>query len=471
MCRNECIIPDQEKRSFAGLTAGRAVGAALPGTAALPALPYVPPVLSPEPGARRPEPPQPGKEGRKRTLRAPLWASALAGTLLVQTVSSFASISVPIIGPPLMAQAGLPPESIGLVSAMSSAGICWFLACGGPMLEHHGPVRTLQIGLLCTALGLAVLSVPLGVLALAGALAVGFGIGPNTPAGSQILIRSAPPAHRTLIFSIKQAGVPLGGALAGLAVAPLVVRHGVPATLAALIALLLVTTLLVQPFRRRLDGERDAAGHPGWGRALVQPAAMMRCVSALRAHPSLPMLTAIGASFSVLQACLTAFTATYVFTRHGASLAEAGQVMAVMQAASMVGRIALGWLADRMGHALRHLGLQAIASALAVALLVAAGGQGGWVLHGCAALVGFTAIGWNGVHMAELARVAPLPLVSSVTSASSLFGFMGSICGPLLFTLLVGWSGGYALAFHLMAAQLACLGAVCLFLKAPRQAG
>lgn len=397
-------------------------------------------------------------------MKVPLWASALAGTLLVQTVCSFASISVPLLGPPLMEQAGLAPESIGLVSAISSAGICWFLACGGAMLNHHGPIRTLQIGMVCMALGLVVLAQPLGVLGLLGALAIGFGNGPNTPAGSQILIRSAPPAHRSLIFSIKQAGVPLGGAVAGLAVAPFVLAHGLSATMGMIIAVLLASCLIVQGFRRTLDGERGP-GEPRWARALIEPAAMMRCVSALKAHPSLPMLTAVGASFSLVQACLNAFTATFVYTRHGASLAEAGQVVALMQGASMFGRIVLGWVADRMGNALRHLGLQAFVSAGAVSLLATVGDQGSWLLYGCAALVGFTAIGWNGVHIAELARVAPLPLVSSVTSASSLFGFVGSVCGPLIFMLLVNWAGSYEVAFHVVAVQLACLGLVCLVAK------
>ncbi len=368
------------------------------------------------------------------------------------------------MGPPLMARAGLPPESIGLVSAISSAGICWFLACGGPMLNQHGPIRTLQLGMVCMAFGLVVLSQPLGALGLLGSLAIGFGNGPNTPAGSQILIRSAPPAHRTLIFSIKQAGVPLGGALAGLSVPYLVLTHGLPVTLGVIIAILLACCLIVQPFRVRLDGERGV-GDPRWMRALVQPAAMMSCVSSLRAHSSLPMLTAVGASFSIMQACLMTFTATYVFTRHGASLAEAGQVVAVMQGASMFGRVALGWAADRMGNALRHLGIQAILSALAVCLMVTMGGEARWILYASAALVGFTAVGWNGVHIAELARVAPLHLVSSVTSASSLFGFAGSVCGPLIFMVLVGWAGGYETAFHVMAAQLAGLGVICLVAK------
>ncbi|MFC7608789.1 MFS transporter [Teichococcus aestuarii] len=357
-------------------------------------------------------------------------------------MSSFASLVVPLLGPPLMARAGLPPESIGLVSAMTSVGICWSLACGGPMLGHHGPVRTLQIGLACMVAGLFVLSQPLGLLGLLGALAIGFGLGPNTPAGSQILMRTAPPRHRTLIFSIKQAGVPLGGALAGLVVAPLVLRYGLPATLGVVIGVILLTLLVVQPFRRRLDEPRGA-GHPGWARALVSPAGMLGSIGVLRAHSSLPMLTALGASFSMTQSCLTAFTATYAVTRHGASLAEAGLIVALMQGASMVGRIVMGWVADRMGQAMRLLVLQAGASALAVGLLVVAGGQGAWALYGCAALAGLTAIGWNGVHIAELARVAPLHQVSDVTSAASLFGFIGSIFGPLLFTLLVSWSGSY----------------------------
>lgn len=386
-----------------------------------------------------------------------MWVSALVATLIVQTVSSFASLAVPLLGPPLMARAGLPPESIGLVSALTSAGICWCLACGGPMLGHHGPIRTLQIGLACMALGLLALSQPLGLLGLLGALAIGFGAGHNTPAGSQILIRAAPPRHRTLIFSIKQAGVPFGGALAGLVLAPLVLTQGLSATLGAVIGVVLLTILLVQPFRRRLDSDRGK-GQAGWANALFSPAALGRSVGTLRAHPSLPLLTALGASFSVVQACLMAFTATYAMTRHGASLAEAGRIVAVMQVASMIGRVTLGWLADRMGHALRHLAIQAVASALAVGLLVAVGAQSTWAFYGCAALVGFTAIGWNGVHMAELARVAPLPLVSDVTSAASLFGFIGSVCGPLIFTLLVSWSGSYGLAFSLVAAQLAGFG-------------
>jgi hypothetical protein len=46
--------------------------------------------------------------------------------------------------------------------------------------------------------------------------------------------------------------------------------------------------------------------------AMFQPTEALRCIAALRSHSSLPMLTAIGASYSLMQACLTAFTATFI---------------------------------------------------------------------------------------------------------------------------------------------------------------
>lgn len=387
----------------------------------------------------------------------PLWISALGATLLVQTISSFVAGVVPLLGPILTARASLSPESIGYVSALITVGNCWYLACGGPMLSHFGPVRSLQIGLVFIAIGLLVLSQPIGVVALVGAVAVGFGLGPNTSAGSQILVRTAPPQHRTLVFSIKQAGVPLGGAFAGVVAAPLVTSLGFPAAIWIVVATALLGVMLVQPFRRPLATE-SLRTRLNWLRALFSAAALLRSVAVLRSHPSLPMLTVLGMSFSITQSCINAFTATYMITRHSASLAEAGFYIAVMQAASVAGRITLGWVADRMGHGLRHLGIQAVLSAGAVGLLVAAANQGPWAAFACFALIGFIALGWNGIYYAELASMAPPRLVADISSAATLVAFTGSIVGPMLFTLIVSVTGSFAPGFLTAAAQLVVVG-------------
>ncbi|MCA0418108.1 MAG: MFS transporter [Proteobacteria bacterium] len=382
--------------------------------------------------------------------------------MLVQVVSSFAGAAIPLLGPLLTQRWGLAPESIGYVSAVVSVGICWFLACGNPMLDHHGPVRALQIGLACVAAGLLLMSQPFAAIGLAGALLIGLGLAPNTPAGSQILMRTAPAGHRTLVFSIKQAGVPLGGAIAGLAVAPMVLGLGFTGAIWAVVAVVMISALAVQPFRRSLDAEKGTQNR-AWARMFLSPSSLSRSARVLSAHASLPMLTALGVSFSISQACITAFTATYMVTRHGRTLAEAGHLVATLLIASTFARIFFGWLADRMGNGLQLLCVLALAAGSATALLIGTAGTIPWLIYPCMALVGATSMGWNGVHMAELARVSPPALIGDVTSGASLFGFVGSICGPLAFAVIANRTGSFDWPFLLVAGQLAVSGAFALW--------
>jgi MFS family permease len=59
-----------------------------------------------------------------------------------------------------------------------------------------------------------------------GALVVGIGYGAVTPSSSTVLADQAPKNVRSLIFSIKQSGVPIGGAIAGTLVPFLMYRFG-----------------------------------------------------------------------------------------------------------------------------------------------------------------------------------------------------------------------------------------------------
>ncbi|WP_353183725.1 MFS transporter [Bosea sp. (in: a-proteobacteria)] len=403
-------------------------------------------------------------------MKLPLWGSALSATLLVQVASSFAAAAIPLLGPILTLRWGLAPENIGYISAMTSAGICWFLACGGPMLDHYGPVRTLQLGLACVALGLALLAQPVAAVGLAGALLVGLGLAPNTPAGSQILMRAAPPRHRTLVFSIKQAGVPLGGAMAGLAVAPLVLAFGFSGTVAALIAVVLACALLAQIFQRRLDRESGTV-RKRWARMFLSPTSFGRAARIVSAHPSLPMLTAIGVAFSITQACVTAFTATFMVTQHGRSLTEAGAYMAVLLTASTIARIFFGWVADRLGSGQSLLCALALGASAAILLMVWLAAGHPLLIYGCMILVGATTMGWNGVHMAELARISPPELIGDVTSGASLFGFVGSVCGPLVFAFLASRTDSFAWSYLLVAGQLGAFGLFALWSRLRASAG
>jgi len=390
-------------------------------------------------------------------VKLPLWASALCATLLVQVVSSFAAAAIPLLGPLLMHRWNLPPESIGYVSAMVSIGICWCLACGNPMLDHYGPIRTLQIGLVWIGLGILLLMLTSPWPGFVGAILIGLGTAPNNPAGSKVLMVTAPPRHRTLIFSIRQAGVPFGGAIAGLVVASAVSGLGFDGALWTVVGIVALCIAAVQVFQPRLDAERGPMNR-AWARAFVSPSALLQAARVIGSHPALPLLTAAGVSFSIAQASVTAFTATYLVTRHGTTITEAGSLVAVLLAASAAARIVLGWLADRVGSGEVMLNALAIGTGIAILLLVALPSASSWLIYPVVALVGATSMGWNGIYMAELAKLAPPAMIGPVTSAANLFGFVGSILGPVAISLIANLTGNLQVPLALVAIQVAVFG-------------
>ena len=65
---------------------------------------------------------------------------------------------------------------------------------------------------------------------------------------------------------------------------------------------------------------------------------------------------------------------------------------------------------------------------------------------------GGTAIGWNGVYLAEAARSAPDGKVGAATGGTLFFTFFGVVLGPPLFGWIVSVTGSYPLAFIFFAA-------------------
>jgi MFS family permease len=78
------------------------------------------------------------------------------------------------------------------------------------------------------------------------------------------------------------------------------------------------------------------------------------------------------------------------------------------------------------------------------------------------ALFGAVAIGWNGVYLAEVARVAKPEFAGMVTGGSLFFTFAGILIGLPAFSLLVEKSGSYPLGFGIIAVATFVCGIVLL---------
>ena len=390
----------------------------------------------------------------------PAVLAPLSAMMLVQTMTAMALVTVPVLTPEIAAALDIDTATVGLYQSVAFAGAALLALMSGSLVLRHGGVRVNQVSVVLSAIGLGLaITGAVPVIAL-GAILAGMGYGLATPAASHVLARATPMERRGLVFSIKQSAVPLGGLVAGVLFPPVAERFGWEAAIVLSSLMVLSAALFIQPLRARLDDDRNPA-HRGW---IGAPGQSIRLVLAT---PGLRPLVMVAFSFGAMQLSLFAFLVTYLVERVGLDLVTAGVLFAVMQGAGVVARIGWGWVSDRWVPArplLAMLGIGTIASTLAAAAFSDAWPLAG--LAGVCVVLGLTAIGWNGIYLAEVARVVPIEKVGAATGGVIVFTFIGVVLGPSSFAAIVAMTGSYAAA--LIAIDALVLATVAALVIRPR---
>jgi len=393
-------------------------------------------------------------------MALPRWLPPLAAILLVQVVISFQSQALWIMGPILTRNAGVEPERIGELAALVALGSAWFFMSGNPILARLGAIRSLQTGLALVSCSLLFFFLPVWPVMMAATFLIGIGYGPTAPAGSDVLSRYAPARHKSIVFSIKQAGSPLGGAIAGLTLPSLALAVGWQWAILLCSLIGLACIALIQPVRAFTDAERDRKLRIS-PRLLLAPSNMRQPLAVLGQVPSLPYITGAAVCFALIQGNLFSFTVTYLHDEVGLSLARAGIASAALQISGVAGRIVMGWLADRLGNGVGVMkGLAVSTMLLTFAMSTITADWSFAAIVALSAVTGSTAATWNGVMLAEVARVAPKGKIGLATAGSAFFTFLGYTAGPVIFAALVHWNGSYGKVF----AGFSLLGLVALAL-------
>ncbi len=403
----------------------------------------------------------------KRDDREPAWLIALVTMVAVQMATSFLTRIPPTLAPALAAERGWSDAVVGYLASLNTLGAILFLALGAPFLRRMGSVRALQAGLALGIVGLTLLLPPFSLAAAMAALLIGMGYGPSSPAGNDVLHRTAPLRRRAMIFSIKQAGVPIGGMVAGLGLPPIVAAFGWRVSLLASGIFVLAVLLSVQPMRASLDAGR-MRDQLLTTRTFLSPANLLAPLAALTASTSLLRLAAAGACLAVGQGIWFAYLMTFAVSALGYDLGAAGVAFAFMQAASIIGRPLLGWLADRFGSPRRLLGLIGLGSGVTSLAMAFVGPSWSYASFCALAAVGGICVSsWNGVQLSEIARACPAHLVREASAGATLIIFLGYVAAPSVFALLLTLTGRFDLGFLLCAAS----GVVCFaIMQSPKPA-
>jgi MFS family permease len=359
--------------------------------------------------------------------------------LAIQILAALVLYVPPVLAPVAQTEVGVAASSVGIVTALVFAAATLAALVSGRVIAHHGPLRVSQASLVLCGAGLALMASANPWLIAVGALVVGTGYGPVTPSSSVILAERAPARMRALIFSIKQTGVPIGGALAGVLLPALMMWigwRGAGLTAAAACVVLAFALELVRPPSADRQTAADAAHSVREALALV-----------IR-HKPLRQLALASFTYSGMQNCLGSFLVVYLHETLGLSVAAAGFTLAVAMSAGIVGRIVWGALADHFVPARRLLAL--LGFGMSIAAFVTAAFTSAWpagAVLAASLAFGATAVGWNGVYIAEVARIAPGGNISAATSASFAMTYAGVVALPLLFWLVVNATGSYAAAY------------------------
>lgn len=377
--------------------------------------------------------------------------TVLAITLAIQAMISAAALSGPVLAPDISASTGLRATLVGVQVGLIYGAAAVSSLLSGNIIRQYGAVRVSQVALVLAGCGLLLSLVSTVPAFIGAALLIGLGYGVVTPASSHLLSQSTPRHHMGLVFSLKQTGVPLGGILAALALPPLAYVAGWKGALATFAVMCILVAIAAEAVRAGIETPRIAG---------ARQSNMLQGIRTLLANATLRSLALTSFVFAAMQLILTGFLVTFLTEGRGLPLVTAAKILAIAQAGGVGGRLLWGWSADRFLTPRRVLAvLAALSSVCAIIFSIEADIGQTVILALVSAVFGAAAIGWNGVFLAEVARLAPPDSVGSLTGAALFMTYAGVVVGPPAFAIVLSHAD-YATAFAVVSAVMAVMAAI-----------
>lgn len=388
------------------------------------------------------------KETDTPAISSKLAFFTITGVTAVQVIATMGMLIPAAIAPELARALDLPVSMIGFQISLAYVGATLMSLAAGLVQRRLGAVRANQVASLVIVVSLSLIALPHPAALGTGTVGLGIAYGLTNPAAAHLMMKIATGANRNLIFSIKQTGQPLGGVVAGLLAPPIAVAFGWQWSLLAGAGLAFCVMLAIQPLRSAMDGDRDPT--------TKFRGAVFRDVGLLLSMRNLRYLALVGLCLAAVQLALMGFAVAMLTEEIGLTLVTAGVGLAVIQVAGVVGRISWGVVADRIRNARRAMiATQVISILAAAATAMLAPGMPVAVVFGVLFLFGFSAVGWNGVFMAEVARLAPEGRTGSATGGVLVPVFIGVMIGPMLLTGVHELLGSYTLSLLVISALTA----------------
>ncbi|PFN34532.1 MFS transporter [Bacillus cereus] len=387
------------------------------------------------------------------------WVMLIVATI-AQTTATLITYGVGVFALFWKEEYALTNTESGLLVSVVNVGPLFCMLFVGRLLDQYNEKILISISSFLLGSSLLLTNIVNGFNGLLFVLLlIGMFYSVSQPGGSKVILKWFRKENRGLAMGIRQAGIPIGGALAGVLIPFLTVQYNMTYAINSIACICIIGGLLFFMFYKEPYVQEEARkGHNNisfWMELKV-----VICKKEL--YP----IYITGICMISLQMVLVGHFMKFLAGEQSITSIVAGTVFSVMFFSGMIGRIALAAISDVLYKGNRRIPLFiAVCASIGLILLLVMNIHTimSGVLYSVSALLGFFSIGWFSLFIAEVAELASEESVGITVSVALTLNQIAIIVAPVLFGYIVD-EKGYAYAW-LCIVVLLSISAVSLYRK------
>lgn len=381
-------------------------------------------------------------------------------TTIAQTTATLITYGVGVFALFWKEEYALTNTESGLLVSVVNVGPLFCMLFVGRLLDQYNEKILISISSFLLGSSLLLTNIVNGFNGLLFVLLlIGMFYSVSQPGGSKVILKWFRKENRGLAMGIRQAGIPIGGALAGVLIPFLTVQYNMTYAINSIACICIMGGVLFFVFYKEPYVQEEArTGHNNisfWMELKV-----VICKKEL--YP----IYITGICMISLQMVLVGHFMKFLAGEQSITSIVAGTVFSVMFFSGMIGRIALAAISDVLYKGNRRIPLFiAVCASIGLILLLVMNIHTimSGVLYSVSALLGFFSIGWFSLFIAEVAELASEESVGITVSVALTLNQIAIIVAPVLFGYIVD-EKGYAYAW-LCIVVLLSISAVSLYRK------
>ena len=387
------------------------------------------------------------------------WVMLIVATI-AQTTATLITYGVGVFALFWKEEYALTNTESGLLVSVVNVGPLFCMLFVGRLLDQYNEKILISISSFLLGSLLLLTNIVSGFNGLLFVLLlIGMFYSVSQPGGSKVILKWFRKENRGLAMGIRQAGIPIGGALAGVLIPFLTVQYNMTYAINSIACICIMGGVLFFVFYKEPYVQEEARkGHNNisfWMELKV-----VICKKEL--YP----IYITGICMISLQMVLVGHFMKFLAGEQSITSIVAGTVFSVMFFSGMIGRIALATISDVLYKGNRRIPLFiAVCASIGLMLLLVMNIHTitSGVLYGVSALLGFFSIGWFSLFIAEVAELASEESVGITVGLALTLNQIAIIVAPVLFGYIVD-EKGYAYAW-LCIVVLLSISAVSLYRK------